>query len=188
MKTHDCHTAIVVIDMVGDMFVREELTHQRAPLAASINALTEAGRDAGLPVLWIRQEYASDLSDAPLDYRRRDIHSTIAGTSGAELLPDLNIAPMDRVIVKKRYSAFFGTNLDEQLREEHIDTLFIAGVNTHACVSTTAVDAYQRDYDVTIVRECVGSYDQEHHDISLRYMDGKIGRVASLHDVLRELD
>ena len=37
-------------------------------------------------------------------------------------------------------------------------------------------------------REGVGSYDQEHHDISLRYMDGKIGRVASLHDVLRELD
>jgi nicotinamidase-related amidase len=169
------------------MFDREELACQRPSLASSINALTEAGRVAGLPVFWVRQEYAADLSDAPLEYRRRGIESTIVGTPGAELLAELNTSPTDRVIVKKRYSAFFDTALDDQLRGERVEKLLIAGVNTHACIRTTAIDAYQRDYDVTVVRECVGSYDQEHHDISLRYMDERVGRVLDLDDVLSEL-
>jgi nicotinamidase-related amidase len=188
VEQRDSRTAILVIDVVGDMFRREELTARRATLAAAINTLTAAGRRAGLPVFWIRQEYARDLSDAPLEYRRRDIRSTIAGTAGAELLPELDVAAVDRMIVKKRYSAFFGTSLDEELRRSHLNRLVIAGVNTHACIRTTAVDAYQRDYDVAIIRDCIGSYDQEHHDVSLRYMDGKIGRVVSLRGFLGELD
>jgi nicotinamidase-related amidase len=178
-------TAILVIDMVGDMFVREELARQRASLANSINALTEAGHTAGMPIFWVRQEYSADLSDAPLEYRREGIESTITGTPGAELLVELNVSPTDHVIVKKRYSAFFGTDLDTQLRDQRIERLLVAGVNTHACIRMTAIDAYQRDYDVAIVRECVGSYDPEHHDISLRYMGGRIGQILALHDVLQ---
>jgi nicotinamidase-related amidase len=170
--------------MVGDMFAQEGLAAQQTPLAEAINRLTAASRHAGFPVFWVREEFASDLSDAPLLYRRRRIRSTIVGTPGAELLPELHVGPTDHTIVKKRYSAFFGTNLDEQLRRERISKLLIAGVNTHACIRTTAVDAYQRDYDVVIVRDCVGSYDQEHHDVSLRYMDDRIGCVVSLQDLL----
>ena len=53
-------------------------------------------------------------------------------------------------------------------------------MNTHACVRTTAIDAYQRDLEVIIVREAVGSYDKEHAAVSLRYLDGKIARVLPL--------
>jgi nicotinamidase-related amidase len=188
MEESNGHTAVLTIDMVGDMFARAELAAQQAPLAEAINRLTAAARHAGFPVFWVRQEFASDLSDAPLMYRRRDIRSTIVGTAGAELLPELHLGSTDRMIVKKRYSAFFGTDLEEQLRREHVVRLLIAGVNTHACIRTTAVDAYQRDYEVAIVRDCVGSYDREHHDVSLRYMDERIGRVISLHDLLGQLD
>jgi maleamate amidohydrolase len=180
-------TAILVVDMIGDMFLREELVRQRSSLVAAINALIEAGRHAGHLVVWIRQEHAADLSDAPLEFRRRGIHIAIAGTPGAELLPELEVAPHDRVVIKKRYSGFFATDLDDYLRHEQIDRLVIVGVNTHACVRMTAIDAYQRDYDVVIVRECVGSWDEEHHDVSLRYMDGKIARALSLREFLGEL-
>ena len=112
----------------------------------------------------------------------------IAGTAGAELLPELDVASDDRVIVKKRYSGFFGTDLDDYLRRSRVDKLVLAGVNTHACVRMTAVDAYQRDYDVAIVTDCVGSYDREHHNVSLRYMDGKIGRVMPLRTFLAEVE
>jgi nicotinamidase-related amidase/RimJ/RimL family protein N-acetyltransferase len=187
MSGHVSGTAIVIIDMVGDMFRREELVRQRGSLVKAVNALTGAGRDAGLQVIWIREEHAPDLSDAPLELQRNQIRVAIAGTPGAELLPELDVAPSDRVIIKKRYSAFFGTDLDDRLRREHIDKLVLAGVNTHACVRTTAIDAYQRDYDVQIVRDCVASYDPAHHDISLRYIDGKIARVAPLYTFLTEL-
>jgi isochorismate hydrolase len=60
----------------------------------------------------------------------------------------------------------------------------VVGVNTHACARTTAIDAYQHDYPVYVISDCVGSYDQEHHEVSLRYIDGKIGTVLSLADFI----
>lgn len=172
--------AILVVDMVGDMFSHETLSRQRSSLVSAINALTEAGREAGYLVVWIRQEFEADLSDAPLQFKRRGIHTTITGRAGADLLPELSVSPRDHRVVKKRYSGFFRTDLDEYLRREQVGHLVVVGVNTHACVRMTAIDAYQHDYDVAIVKECVESYDQEHHDVSLRYMDGKIARVISL--------
>jgi maleamate amidohydrolase len=88
------------------------------------------------------------------------------------------------VIVKKRYSAFFASDLDTKLSNHRPDVLVIAGVNTHACVRMTAIDAYQRDYDVIVVAECVASSDPEHHDVTLRYLDGNIARVLPIADVL----
>ena len=86
-------------------------------------------------------------------------------------------------MVKKRYSAFFGTNLDRFINEHDADTLVLAGINTHACVRTTAIDAYQRDLAVLIPKEAVGSYDRNHEDISLRYMIGRIASVVSLTEI-----
>jgi nicotinamidase-related amidase len=179
--------AILVVDMVGDMFSSPTLSRQRPSLVSTINTLTEAGRTAGYLVVWIRPEYEADLSDAPLEFKRRGIHVAIAGTAGAELLADLNVSPQDHMVVKKRYSGFFGTDLDDYLHHQRVGRLVVVGVNTHACVRTTAIDAYQRDHEVSIVRECVGSYDREHHDVSLRYMDGKIARVLSLEEFLTAL-
>jgi isochorismate hydrolase len=70
--------------------------------------------------------------------------------------------------------------LDELLRDHAADTLVLAGVNTHACVRATAIDAYQRDLNVIIPREAVGSYDREHGAMSLHYMEGKIASVVPL--------
>lgn len=61
--------------------------------------------------------------------------------------------------------------------------LVLAGVNTHACVHTTAIDAYQRDLNVILPREAVGSHDRDHAAMSLRYMDGKIAHVVPAADV-----
>ena len=67
----------------------------------------------------------------------------------------------ETIIVKKRYSAFFGTGLDEDiLAELKPDTILLAGINTHACIRTTAIDAYQRDWPVVLALDCIDSYDQ----------------------------
>lgn len=180
--------ALIVVDMLNDFFERSPaLTKHRSQLADGTNSLARAFRCAGLPVLWIRQEFAPDLSDAFLEMRNNNISITIAGTPGCELLPELERAPADVVIVKKRYSAFFGTDLDSRLSEIRPDVLVIAGVNTHACVRTTAIDAYQRDYDVIVVGDCVASSDPAHHDVTLRYLDGKIARVLRTAEVIAAL-
>lgn len=139
---------------------------------------------AVIPVVWVRQEFAPDLSDASLEVRRHQTRVVIAGTPGADLLPELVVHLSDHVVLKKRYSAFFGTNLDELLARLDCDRMIVAGVNTHACVRTTVVDAYQRDYEVILAKDCIDSLDREHHEVTWRYMDGKLGRGMANEEIL----
>jgi nicotinamidase-related amidase len=85
--------------------------------------------------------------------------------------------------VKKRYSAFFGTGLDELLAQLKPDSVILAGINTHACIRTTAIDAYQRDWPVMLALDCVDSYDREHHEVSLKYMKAKIAAVMTNREI-----
>ena len=180
--------ALIVIDMLVDFFERlPELSAQRERLVTSINELTDAFRRAGQPVIWVRQEFKPDLSDAFLDMRRRRIAVTIAGTEGSQILPDLHKSSADRVIIKKRYSAFYRTELDDLLATLDPETLVIAGINTHACIRTAVVDAYQRDFDITVATDCVGSYDAAHHEMTLRYLEGRMARLRSNTELIQDL-
>src|SRR5262245_66443695 len=107
---------LLVIDLLNDYFrPPNPLAAQRAALVAAVNRLAAAFRQAGQPIIWVRQEFAPDLSDAFLRARRENHRVTIAGTDGCELLPELKRHALDKVLIKKRYSAFFGTDLDETL-------------------------------------------------------------------------
>jgi nicotinamidase-related amidase len=170
------HVVILIIDMQVDFFAHDLLTRLRPALVANVNALVAAARVAGSRIIWVRQEFSPDLADAPLEVRKNRIRVVVSGTPGASFLPELNVVESDEFIVKKRYSAFFGTDLDERLSRLSCRQIIVAGVNTHACVRSTVIDAYQRDFPVLLATDCVASYDKEHHDISWRYMDGKLGR------------
>src|SRR5687768_2369749 len=124
---------LLVIDLLNDFFEREAaLAARRSHLVTSVNQLTTAFRQARHPVLWIRQEFAPDLSDAFLRARRENLRVCLAGTTGCELLPELERHASDQVLVKKRYSSFFGTDLDERLAAIRPQVLILAGINTHA--------------------------------------------------------
>jgi nicotinamidase-related amidase len=181
--------ALLVIDMLNDFFRQHaRLAEQRPRLVASVNALAAAFREHGQPVIWVRQEFAPDLHDAFLEMRKRKLSVTIAGTDGCEILPELDRRPADTTVLKKRYSAFFGTALDETLERMRPEVLVVAGVNTHACVRTTVIDAYQRDYEVWLAAEGVASFDEEHHEVTLRYLEGAaIARPLPDSEIIRML-
>ena len=179
---------LLIIDMLNDFFRRHaRLAEQRPRLVASVNALAGAFRHHGQPVLWVRQEFAPDLHDAFLEMRKHNLRVTIAGTDGCELLPELDRRPEDKTIVKKRYSAFFGTELEATLRGARPDVLVVAGINTHACVRTTVIDAYQRDYEVVLATDCVASNDEAHHEMTTRYLDGAIARLLPNREIIEML-
>ncbi len=178
--------AVFVIDMLNDCFGHAELDRMRAALCSSINQLTDLARANGLPVIWVRQEFESDLSDAFLEMKRENIRMFIKGTPGPLIVDELVRVDADIEIVKKRYSMFYGTGLESLLQELDADPLILAGINTHACIRTAAIDAYQRDFQVTIVRDCVASKDVEHHEITLDYLDGGIARVLTLSELRQQ--
>lgn len=177
------HPAIFVIDMLNDCFGHAELQRLRPALCASINRLTAMARAAGHPVIWVRQEFEPDLSDAMLDMKRKGIRMFIKGSRGPLILDELDRTDTDLEVVKKRYSMFFQTGLDALLQRLGTDQVVLAGVNTHACIRAAALDAYQRDFEVMIVRECVASKDVHHHDVTMDYLDGGVARVVSLDEL-----
>jgi nicotinamidase-related amidase len=179
--------ALIVVDMLND-FLQAWAPAVKQSLIRSTNALVGIMRGHDRPVIWIRQEFRPDLADAFPEMRAKGIRITIQGTSGCEIASDLEVDPADLIIVKKRYSAFYGTDLDRVLTDLDPDGIIMAGINTHACIRVTAIDAYQRDWEVVLAADCVNSYDPEHHDISLRYMSGKIASIMSNDQIRKMLD
>lgn len=179
-------TCLINIDLLQD-FLGQHEAHRVDRLIASTNELISLFRGAELPIIWVRQEFAADLSDAFLEMREKGIRIAIAGTQGAQIDPRLDWDATDIAIIKKRYSAFFRTGLDDVLGRLGATELILSGVNTHACVRTTAIDAYQRDLKVILAADCISSYDQEHAAISLRYMDGKIARAMTNREIQEQL-
>jgi len=179
-------SVLLVIDMLNDFFQEGPLATQRVDLVSAINDLATRYRAHGQPIIWVRQEFAPDLSDAFLAMRDKGISVTITGTEGCQILADLDVRMGDLILVKKRYSAFFGTYLDSILAALDPATLVLAGVNTHACVRTTAIDAYQRDYRVVIASDCVAAYDDEHHQVTMRYLSGRM-QVKSNAEIVAAL-
>jgi nicotinamidase-related amidase len=173
---------LIVIDMLRD-FLESWDPSRKERLVHSINELVSITRSFSYPVIWVRQEFDADLRDAFPEMRAKDISITIKGTPGCEILPELAPAPSDVVIIKKRYSAFYGTTLDETLARLRPDAIILAGINTHACIRMTAIDAYQRDWSVILAADCIDSYDREHHEISVRYMKDKIAEVMTNEDI-----
>ena len=174
--------ALLVIDMVNDYLDKWDV-ERKDELICAINGLVTTMRRASHPVIWVRQEFESDLRDAFLEMRTKQTYLTIKGTAGSQILSQLAVVSSDPIVVKKRYSAFFGTRLDEILHQMQADALILAGINTHACIRATAIDAYQRDWPLVLASDCIDSYDRDHHDITLKYMRDKMARVLTNDEI-----
>ena len=169
---------LLIIDMLND-FLDQWPPSAKQRLIESTNELVGQMREFSRPVIWVRQEFEPDLHDAFPEMKQKGIRITIRGSHGSQISPELAVLPSDLVIVKKRYSAFYGTDLDHVLGSLKPDSIILAGINTHACIRVTAIDAYQRDWPVVLAADCIDSYDREHHEISLKYMKDKIAQVGT---------
>lgn len=98
----------------------------------------------------------------------------IEGTVEAEVIPELAKYPGE-IIPKKRYSGFFGTSLEEKLKELKPEKLIICGVLTNICVMHTTADARNRDYEVEVPTDCVASPDAEAHRFALEHIEKVLG-------------
>lgn len=184
--------ALIVVDMLVDFFDPDiwpdsALPPLREGLCERINACIRRFRGAGCPVIWIRQAFEPDLSDAFPHMRRTGKAYTIRGTAGAGILPELELVPEDTVVLKKRFSAFFGTDLEEKLRKLNAGTVVLCGITTSWCIRSTATDAYQRDLEVMVVGDCMAGFSREDHERDLKAMDGYIGRVLDSRDLAQWL-
>ncbi|MCI5836293.1 MAG: cysteine hydrolase [Veillonellaceae bacterium] len=173
MKEKQTKRALIVVDMLND-FIAPDGALSCGPAGEAIvpacAAHVAAHREAGDTVIYVCDRHRPD--DA--EFRMFPPHC-IAGTPGAEIIAELAPAAGDIVISKRRYSGFFGTGLDLDLRELGITELFLVGVCTNICVQYTAADARNRGYEVHVYRDAVASFDEAAHTMALSQMESVLG-------------
>ena len=165
--------ALLVIDMLHD-FVSADGALYVGPGVERIvpfveRKVAEFKREKA-PVFFIADNHERDDSEFDMFPPH-----CVAGTPGSAVAGGVGFEPGDRVIQKRRYSAFFGTDLDISLREKGVDELHLVGVCTNICVLYTAADARNLGYRVVLHKEGVASFDVKAHDFALLEAEKTLG-------------
>jgi nicotinamidase-related amidase len=165
--------ALLVIDMLND-FLEEQGALYCGPAARAIlpfvaRKIGEA-REAGDLVVFVCDRHTPD----DREFEMFPPHC-VAGTAGAGVAPELIHREGDIVVPKRRFSAFYGTDLDLHLRERAVKEVVLVGVCTNICVLYTAADARMRNYEVTVLRDGVASFDEDAHRFALKEMEKVLG-------------
>jgi maleamate amidohydrolase len=180
--------ALILIDFARAYFDPDASLYagveKERAIAAELHLLARAAR---IPVIFTRVDY--DPADPALGdnqfYRKvAALRNFDRGNPMADFTPEL--APLDGdVIVTKRYpSAFFGTDLNGQLRALGIDTLLITGLSTSGCVRATALDALCYGYVPVVVTDAVGDRDARVHQANLFDLGAKYATLLSSTHVI----
>lgn len=182
--------ALVLVDFQND-FCREGVDGELVddpdvqPAIEATAAFLERYRASGRTPVFVRAHHHEDtVSEEWLRrYDRPGGMAARAGTRGAEFVPELTPADDEPVVQKNRYSAFYGTNLDLYLSTNDVGHVLVAGVKTNVCVSSTVRAAYDRDYRVTVLADCVASDEPELHEAALENLDSRFGVVRESAEV-----
>lgn len=154
--------ALLIIDMVKDYFNKEN-PYPITPLAKTIisplNDLIAAFRAKGLPVIFSTDAFAPD----DFLFKGKMHPHAIKGTKGAEIVDGLDRAAEDLWLPKPRFSAFFDTGLETLLKEQQVTLCAVAGIATHFCVLTTAMDALCHEFKAVLVEDCSASFSEKAH-------------------------
>lgn len=144
-------------------------------------------RAAGVRPIFIQAIYDERWLSKPMLERHElvgfDTRHCQSGTWGAEfyrVAPE----PEDDVIVKHRYSAFIGTELDPLLRAQGVETLIMTGITSNVCVESTARDGYMLDYHIVVVEDLSATYAAAAHEATLNNIRRAFGRVATSDDLI----
>jgi nicotinate phosphoribosyltransferase len=164
--------AVLVVDMLRGFLEEGNPLYcgaRACRIIPNIQGLLERELAQGSRVFFICDHH--DLDDP--EFQMFPPHC-VEGTAEAEVIPALARYPGE-VIPKKRYSAFFGTDLDEHLKQLNPEKLIVCGVCTDICVCHTVANARNRDYQVEVPVDCVASFDEKAHHFALEHMEKVLG-------------
>jgi nicotinamidase-related amidase len=178
-------TALVLIDLQYGIVGQNVHPQPSSDVVAQCKRLAQAFRAVHAPVVLVTVGSVGDGKDmlaptadspAPATGARPPNWSTVVEELGAQ--------PTDLRIMKHQWGAFYGTELDLQLRRRGIRTIVLAGISTNVGVESTARDAFERGYEQVFVGDAMASPSAEAHANTLKFTFPRIGRVRTADDVL----
>jgi nicotinamidase-related amidase len=182
--------AVLIIDMLKETLEgghRGDMSRMAREIVPAINELTAFSRDRAVPVIFCMDSFLR----GDFIFQGRMKEHSIRGTRGAEVTDLLDQRDGDWYVPKRRFSAFYKTDLDQTLRLLGADTVFLTGIATHVCVLSTAFDALSNDFAVRIVEDCCAAFSREVHRSTLgNYRETPLSpllRIATLGESMEEI-
>jgi nicotinamidase-related amidase len=176
------NVALLLIDVINDLEFESgaELLKHALPMAERLAALTRRAREAGVPVVYVNDNFGKWQSD----FKKILEHVLKDDVRGRPLAEMLRPEEDDYFVLKPKHSGFFSTTLDILLDYLQARTLILTGLTGDICVLFTAHDAYMRDFNLVIPSDCIASNDPRENEYTLKkmesLMDADIGPSAGL--------
>lgn len=156
--------ALVIIDIQND------ITKNYKEIIQNINSAAESAENKGIPVVYIKH---NNLSPGTRTFK--------PGTKGEELVSDMKVVS-DNIFVKTKGNALTSEAFSEFIEKNKITCFYIAGADAVACVKSTCFNMRKAGYDVTVLSDCITSYDKSKIDEMLKYYESKGCKITTLSE------
>jgi nicotinamidase-related amidase len=177
----DPNTALVVVDLQAGI-VAYPVIHPVAAIVTRVRALLDAFRSRGLPVVLVNV-------DGGAPGRTEQPRRAAAFPPGwTDLIPELDRQPGDIVVTKRTWGAFASTDLDAQLKARGVTQVVIVGVATGTGVESTARQAYEHGFNVTLAVDAMTDMRAEAHDYSIANVFPRLGETGATQEIIDLLD
>ncbi|HEX7492542.1 MAG TPA: hydrolase [Candidatus Limnocylindrales bacterium] len=187
LKIDPSKAALVVIDLQKGIVGMPAAPRSSSEVVTRATQLAAAMRAAGGTVVLVHVTPSADgrdglrpITDAPAPPGR-------GAPDWADFVPELGPEANDILVTKRQWGAFYGTELDLQLRRRGVDTIILCGISTNIGVESTARDAFERGYQQVFVEDAMAARDADAHLHTVSTLFPRIGRVRSTEDVLAAL-
>jgi nicotinamidase-related amidase len=160
--------ALIIVDMLND-FVDEKGALYCGETARKIIPFVkeklETYRELGDLVVYLQDAHDEDDKE----FEKFPKHC-VAGSWGSSIIDELKPLPAEKVIPKKRYSGFYGTDLEGVLEKAGVADIEVVGVCTSICIMDTVGGLANRDYNISVPVKGVADFDPEFHEFALKRM------------------
>ncbi|WP_426448783.1 hydrolase [Siccibacter colletis] len=180
-------TALVVIDLQEGILPFAGGPHSADDVVSRTAQLADKFRAHAAPVVLVRVGWSTDFGDA--------LRQPVDAPMGGHALPDnwwtyppaLGKRDSDIEVTKRQWGAFYGTDLELQLRRRGIDTIVLCGISTNIGVESTARNAWELGFNLIVVEDACSASDAEQHQGSMTHIFPRIGKVRRTAELLAAL-
>jgi nicotinamidase-related amidase len=182
----DPKSALVVIDMQKGI-VRMPTVHPAAVVTDGVLRLVNAFREKRAPVVLVHVGWSADFDDA-IKTRNQAPPPGERSADFFEYIDELHADPSRDILIQKRqWGAFYGTDLDLQLRRRGITNIVFCGISTSIGVESTARDAYERNYNLAFASDAMTDTNADAHNRALSIIFPRMGEVGTTGEILAKL-
>jgi nicotinamidase-related amidase len=174
-------TALVLIDLQKGVLGRSVAPHPAATVYERSVQFAGRLREAGGLVVWVRVSFAGDFADAPRA-KVDEPSNTGALPAGWDEFPE-PLHPKDVTVTKRQWGAFYGTDLDLQLRRRGMRGVVLGGIATSIGVESTARSAWEHGYELVICEDLCADLKAETHAASFRHIFPRLARVTTSESI-----